>query len=45
MAQAMRVPLPTFAVWMLWAGLWGALLAFWAYLHNAYRYGAGAEFF
>jgi hypothetical protein len=45
MAQATRTPLPTFAVWMLWAGLWGALLAFWAYLHNAYRYGAGAEFF
>ena len=28
MAQATRVPLPTFVVWMLWAGLWGALLAF-----------------
>jgi hypothetical protein len=45
LAQRAGGSLRAYWLWMLWAGLWGALLAFWAYLHNAYRYGAGAEFF
>jgi hypothetical protein len=45
MARVSGSSLRQFWLWMLWAGLWGALLAFWAYLHNAYRYGAGAAFF
>jgi hypothetical protein len=45
MARVSGSSLRQFWLWMLWAGLWGALLAFWAYLHHAYRYGAGAAFF
>lgn len=45
LAQRVGASFTAYWLWMLWAGLWGALLAFWAYLHNAYRYGAGAEFF
>lgn len=45
LAQRVGASFSAYWLWMLWAGLWGALLAFWAYLHNAYRYGAGAEFF
>jgi len=45
MAQRVEAPLRPYWLWMLWAGVWGGALTFWAYLHNAYRYGAGAEFF
>ncbi|MEN3000583.1 MAG: DUF6785 family protein [Armatimonadota bacterium] len=45
LAQRVGASFSHYWLWMLWAGLWGALLAFWSYLHNAYRYGTGAEFF
>jgi len=45
MAHDQRAALTPFFKAFLWAGLWGAVLSFWAFLHYAYRYGTGAEFF
>ncbi len=45
MAHEQRAALTPFFTAFLWAGLWGAALSFWAFLHYAYQYGTGAEFF